>query len=55
MTKDLVRQIIAYESGDMAEEDIIPFFKMLIKSGIINHLQGHYQRTARDMFIEGVK
>ncbi len=43
---DHVGFIIAYENGIATEEEIITGFTSLINSGLINGLQGHYQRTA---------
>lgn len=48
----MINKIIQYESGEMELEDQIEFFAELIKSGIINELQGRYQRVAQ-AFIDG--
>ena len=42
----LVDKIMAYESGEMKEEEMIEFFQGLIDSGLAWQLQGHYGRTA---------
>lgn len=51
---DIVGQIIAYESGELDEDDTIALFQELLDTGYINHLQGHYQRTAAALIEAGV-
>ena len=41
-----VSDFIAYENGEMSEEDTIEFFQKLIDTGMAWTLQGHYGRTA---------
>ena len=48
----MINAIIQYESGEMTPDDIIQFFAKLVETGLINVMQGHYQRTAQDL-IEG--
>lgn len=43
---DLVGQIIAYESGEMSNAEMLDMFSELIKSGTVWTLQGSYGRTA---------
>lgn len=50
---DQVDKIIAYESGELSDEEIISFFQELINSGLVWQLQGHYGRTARALIEEG--
>lgn len=38
--------LMAYEQGDLDEEQIVEMFQNLIDSGMVNSLQGHYGRTA---------
>ena len=48
-TEDLsyaVDHITAYEDGCLPDEDVMPFFERLVRTGLIWHLQGSYQRTA---------
>lgn len=55
-TKDLppdVNDIMAYEAGEMSEEDMIVFFQKLIDSGLAWQLQGHYGRTAAALIENG--
>ena len=49
-----VNDIIAYENGDMQEEEMIQFFLGLIDSGAAWTLQGHYGRMARNLIEDGV-
>lgn len=41
-----ISKIIAYEGGEMTEEEMIEFFQGMIDSGVVWHLQGSYGRTA---------
>lgn len=47
-------QIIAYENGQLEEADVIELFSNLLNSGLINHLQGHYGRTAQALIDQGL-
>ena len=49
-----VNDIIAYENGDMDENQIINFFQELIDSGMVWTLQGHYGRMAMNLVEDGV-
>jgi len=53
-TYDIVGNIIAYENGDMTDDQAITLFQHLLDTGYINHLQGHYGRTAKYMIDNGV-
>ena len=43
---DIVTKIMAYEGGEMPQEDVEAFFIELRDSGMLWHLQGSYQRAA---------
>lgn len=45
--------IIAYEQGELSENDIIELFQSLVNSGAAWKLQGHYGRTAEAMIKAG--
>jgi hypothetical protein len=42
----LVDRIIAYEQGELEEDDVVQLFQELIDNGHAWTLQGHYGRTA---------
>jgi len=52
MTVDF-NAIIAYENGDLDEEETIKLFQTLIDTGYAWRLQGHYGRNARYLIEEG--
>jgi hypothetical protein len=39
---------MAYENGEMSQDEALEFFAELIKDGTVWHLQGHYGRTANE-------
>jgi hypothetical protein len=47
-------QIIAYEQGELSNEDTVKLFQSLVDSGLAWRLQGHYGRTAQRMIDAGV-
>ena len=47
-------QIIAYEEGELDEDETISLFQGLIDSGLARQLQGHYGRTAIDLINAGI-
>ena len=51
---DTVSQIMAYESGEMEQPEMIAFFQFLLDSGMIYSLQGSYQRTAQQLLDAGL-
>lgn len=51
---DVVNAIMDYECGTMETTDqILELFSNLIKTGKINHLQGTYGRTAKNLIESG--
>jgi len=53
MTKDLVDDIMKWESGQMNDKEMITFFSKLIKSGMAWKLQGMYGRMAMGLINQG--
>lgn len=49
----IVDQIMAYESGEMDDEHMVPFFQRLVDSGLAWTLQGSYGRTAQALIDAG--
>ena len=49
-----VSQIIAFENGELDEEETITLFQGLVDSGLAWSLQGFYGRTARDLIEAGL-
>ena len=48
-----VTAIIAYEQGELSEEETVELFQGLIDSGMAWQLQGHYGRTAAALIDAG--
>ena len=51
---NLVDWIIAYEGGELGEEDTLTGFQYLVDSGQAWTLQGHYGRTAARLLDAGL-
>lgn len=49
-----VGKIIAYETGEMDEEEMVEFFQGLVNTGLAWSLQGHYGRTAATLIEAGL-
>lgn len=47
-------KIIAYEEGNMTEEEIVEFFRDGVQSGWVWTLQGSYGRMARRLMEQGL-
>ena len=52
--RDTVDLIIAWEQGELSNDETIDFFSRLFKEGTINHLQGCYGRTAAALIEAGL-
>lgn len=50
----LVDNIIAYESGELTDQEFVYLFAELVKSGLAWNLQGHYGRTASALIDHGL-
>ena len=49
----LVDSIIAYEQGELNDQEVVCLFAELVKSGMAWSLQGSYGRTANALIEEG--
>lgn len=50
---DLVDKIMAYETGEMTEDELVKFFGELVESGHAWTLQGAYGRQATALIAHG--
>lgn len=51
---NLLSQIIAYEDGELDEDETVLLFQELISSGMAWQLQGSYGRTAMQLLDNGL-
>lgn len=51
---DTLDFIIAYEAGELSDDQIIAGFQAMIDSGLAWQLQGHYGRTAQRLIDAGL-
>lgn len=54
MSKDIVGQVVAYEAGELTEEEAIEFFQQIVDNGLVWTLQGSYGRTAQRLIDAGL-
>ena len=50
----LVEQLIAYEEGQLTEDEEIALFQYLVETGTCWQLSGHYQRVAATLIEAGL-
>lgn len=50
---DVVGQIMAFEQGELDNEEVFALFQFLLDSGMIYSLQGSYQRMAEELILAG--
>jgi hypothetical protein len=50
----LVEQLIAYEEGQLTEDEEIALFRYLVETGTCWQLSGHYQRVAATLIEAGL-
>lgn len=50
---NMVDKIMAWESGEMTDEEIIEFFQELVDTGMAWELQGMYGRAAQALIDAG--
>lgn len=51
---DIVDKIIAFEQGELAEEETLELFQELVDSGMAWQLQGTYGRMAQALIEQGL-
>lgn len=51
---DIVEQIMAFESGELTEDQTVAMFQELIDTGQVWQLQGSYGRQAMDFIDQGL-
>ena len=49
-----IDKILAFENGEMDDEQLIEFFQEMIDTGVVWQLQGVYGRTASMLINEGI-
>lgn len=54
VSDDLLDRLMAYEDGSLDMEDTLELFQNLVDTGLINHLQGHYGRSAMALIEAGM-
>jgi hypothetical protein len=47
-------ELMKYEDGQMAEEELVSLFQKLVDTGMAWQLQGHYGRTAQTLIEMGL-
>lgn len=50
----MLDKIIAYEQGELDDDETVELFQDLVNSGLAWRLQGHYGRTAMDLINAGL-
>tara|TARA_R100000458_G_C8270579_1_gene245341 strand:+ start:93 stop:299 length:207 start_codon:yes stop_codon:yes gene_type:complete len=50
---DITSQIVAFEQGELPNEEVYALFQFLLDSGMIYSLQGSYQRMAQELLLAG--
>ena len=51
---DIVGKIMAFEQGELDNEEVYSLFQFLLDSGMIHSLQGSYQRMAEELLLAGM-
>lgn len=51
---NLTDSIVAYEQGELDEDEVLELFQALVDTGLAWRLQGHYGRTAAGLIGAGL-
>jgi hypothetical protein len=51
---DLVGRMMAFEEGELSNDEALKLFSELVKTGVAWELQGAYGRVAGDLIARGV-
>ena len=51
---DIVGKIMAFEQGELDNEELYTLYQFLLDSGMIHSLQGSYQRMAEELLLGGM-
>lgn len=51
---DTLDKIMAYEEGELNDEEIIALFQELVRTGLVWQLQGSYGRMAKTLIERGL-
>jgi hypothetical protein len=54
MPLSITDDIIAYENGELDQDETVALFQRLVDTGLAWQLQGHYGRTAVAMYKAGL-
>jgi len=50
----MAAELIAYEAGELAEDEVVDLFQRLVDCGLAWMLQGSYGRTAESLIESGL-
>ncbi len=50
----MIERIIAFENGELPDDEVPTLFQDLVDTGLIGSLQGSYQRMATELIRAGI-
>ena len=51
---NLVTQIVAFENGELSDDEVLAFFQEIVNTGLVWRLQGSYGRFAERLIAGGL-